>query len=207
MLGKPIEQLKIVTLHLGNGSSVAAVKRGKSVNTSMGFTPLAGVIMGTRSGVIDPAIIKFLMQKENMTVDEVDTMLNKKSGVLGVSGVSSDFRDLYSAAKDGNDRAVLALEMFVASVKRYIGSYAMIMGGVDAVVFTAGIGENTPDIREAITRDSEFLGIAIDKDKNAAARGIEMDISAAGARVATLVIPTNEELMIAKDTEFLTKKA
>ncbi|MCL2838616.1 MAG: acetate kinase [Oscillospiraceae bacterium] len=206
MLGKPIQELKIITLHLGNGSSVAAVKRGKSVDTSMGFTPLAGVVMGTRSGVIDPAIIKFLMQKENMTVDEVDNMLNKKSGVLGVSGISSDFRDLCKAAEDGNDRANLALDMFVASVKKYIGGYAMIMGGVDAIVFTAGIGENTASIRESITKDAEFLGIIIDKDKNNSARGIEMDVSGAGARVATLVIPTNEELMIAKETEFLTRK-
>jgi len=206
MLGKPIQDLKIITLHLGNGSSVAAVKRGKSVDTSMGFTPLAGVVMGTRSGVIDPAIIKFLMQKENISVDEVDNMLNKKSGVLGISGISSDFRDLCNAAEDGNDRAILALDMFVASVKKYIGGYAMIMGGVDAIVFTAGIGENTASIRESITKDTEFLGIIIDKDKNNSARGIEMDVSGAGAQVATLVIPTNEELMIAKDTEFLTRK-
>jgi len=203
MLGKPIEELKIITLHLGNGSSVAAVKHGKSVNTSMGFTPLAGVVMGTRSGMLDPAIIKFLMQKENMTVDQVDDMLNKKSGVLGVSGVSSDFRDLCKAADDGNDRAALALDMFVASVKRYIGSYAMIMGGVDAVVFTAGIGENTPTIREAIMKETEFLGAGIDDAKNNSSRGVEIDISAANAKVRTLVIPTNEELMIASDTENL----
>ena len=206
MLGKPIGDLKIITFHLGNGSSIAAIKNGKSMNTSMGFTPLAGVMMGTRSGVIDPAIIKFLMEKENMSVDDVDNMLNKKSGVLGVSGISSVFRDLYTAAENGNERAMLALEMFIFSVKQYIGSYAMVMGGVDAIVFTAGIGENTTKIREAIVKDAEFMGISIDKDKNAAARGIEMDISSADSKVKVLVVPTNEELMIAKDTEFLTKK-
>jgi len=205
MLGKPIEELKIITLHLGNGSSIAAVKHGKSINTSMGFTPLAGVVMGTRSGMLDPAIIKFIMQKENMTVDEVDNLLNKKSGVLGVSGVSSDFRDLCKAADEGNERAQLALDMFAASVKRYIGSYAMLMGGVDAIVFTAGIGENTDCVREAVASDSEFLGISIDKSKNAGLRGVEMDISTADAKVRTLVIPTNEELMIARDTKELMK--
>jgi len=204
MLGKPIEELKIITLHLGNGSSVAAVKNGVSVDTSMGFTPLPGLVMGTRSGDIDPAIVRFLMQKENLTVDEVDTMLNKQSGVFGISGVSSDFRDLEKASNEGNERAKLALEMFVASVKRYVGSYAMIMGGVDAIVFTAGIGENTAPIREAVMANTEFLGAGIDLTKNAV-RGVEADISADGAKVRTLVIPTNEELMIAKDTAELVK--
>jgi len=204
MLGKPIEELKIITLHLGNGSSVAAVKNGVSIDTSMGFTPLPGLVMGTRSGDIDPAIVRFLMQKENLTVDEVDTMLNKQSGVFGISGVSSDFRDLEKASNEGNERATLALEMFVASVKRYVGSYAMIMGGVDAIVFTAGIGENTAPIREAVMANTEFLGAGIDTAKNAV-RGVEADISADGAKVRTLVIPTNEELMIAKDTAELVK--
>lgn len=201
MLGRPIEELKLVTFHLGNGSSVTAVDGGKSVDTSMGFTPLSGVIMGTRSGVIDPAIIPYIMDKEHLSIKEVDKLLNKESGVLGISGISSDFRDLSKEADEGNERAKLALDMFVYSVKRYLGFYACAMGGVDAVVFTAGIGENNGAIRAAIMEGMEFLGAEIDLEKNKG-RG-EIDISAEGAKVKTLVIPTNEELMIALDTKAL----
>lgn len=204
MLGRPIEELKLVTFHLGNGSSVTAVDGGKSVDTSMGFTPLSGVIMGTRSGVIDPAIIPYIMDKEHLSIKEVDKLLNKESGVLGISGISSDFRDLSKEADEGNERAKLALDMFVYSVKRYLGFYACAMGGVDAVVFTAGIGENNGAIRAAIMEGMEFLGAAIDLEKNKG-RG-EIDISAEGAKVKTLVIPTNEELMIALDTKALVEE-
>ncbi len=204
MLGKPLEDLKLVTFHLGNGASITAIKGGKSIDTSMGFTPLAGVVMGTRSGIIDPAIVPYLMEKENMTIKEVDALLNKESGVLGISGVSSDFRDLEAAASEGNERARLALEMFAYSVKRYVGFYACAMGGLDAVVFTAGIGENNHAMREEILKDTEFLGIKIDLEKNVL-RG-EIDISTPDARVRTLVIPTNEELMIALDTKRLVGK-
>jgi acetate kinase len=202
LLKTPIEQLKIITCHLGNGSSITAVKNGKSVDTSMGFTPLAGVAMGTRSGMIDPAIVTFLMEKENLSIKEVNDLLNKKSGVLGISGVSSDFRDIHAAADEGNKRAKLALDIFAYSVKKYIGTYAAIMGGVDAIVFTAGIGENNAKMRTSILSGLEFMGIKIDEEKNAI-RGKEIDISTPDASVRTLVIPTNEELMIALDTKKL----
>lgn len=205
MLGRPIEELKIVTCHLGNGSSIAAVKGGKSIDTSMGFTPLDGLVMGTRSGNIDPAIIPYMMKKNDMTVSEVDTELNKESGVLGISGISSDFRDLTAAAHDGNERAQLALNMFTYSVKSYIGSYAAAMGGVDAVVFTAGIGENTAEVRADSVKGLDFMGITIDPEKNKM-RGEEADISKDGAPVRVLVIPTNEELMIARDTKRLVEQ-
>ena len=204
MLGKPIEELKIITLHLGNGSSVTAVKNGKSVDTSMGFTPLEGVIMGTRCGEIDPAILTFLMEKENLDYNQVNSLLNKESGVLGISGVSSDFRDLDDAIREGNKRAKLALDMFCYSVKKYIGEYEVAMGGVDAIVFTAGVGENNAEAREEITSELAFMGIQVDKEKNNV-RGVAADVSAAGATVRTLVIPTNEELMIALDTQKLTQ--
>lgn len=202
MLGKPIEDTKIITCHLGNGSSITAVKGGKSIDTSMGFTPLAGVCMGTRSGNIDPAIITFLMEKENLSYKEINDVLNKESGVFGVSGVSSDFRDLDAAAEEGNEQAKLALDLFAYSVKKYIGQYAAVMGGVDAVVFTAGIGENNANMRLNIAAGLEFMGIKIDKEKNTI-RGKEVDVSAPGAKVKTLVIPTNEELMIALETKRL----
>ncbi len=201
MLNKDIKDLKIVTCHLGNGSSVAAVDGGKSVDTSMGFTPLAGTLMGTRSGDIDPAIIPFVMEKKNMDTKAIDAMLNKESGVYGVSGLSSDFRDLDKAASEGNERAKLAQDMFVYAIKRYIGFYAAAMGGVDAVVFTAGVGENDGRMRAQMVEGLEFMGIEIDAEKNKQ-RG-ELDISADGARVKTLVIPTNEELMIALETKAL----
>ncbi len=204
MLGKPIEQLKIITCHLGNGSSVAAVKNGKVIDTTMGLTPLAGILMGTRSGDLDPAIVTFLMEKENLDIDGINEVLNKKSGVFGVSGVSSDFRDLDAASKEGNKRAQAALKMFSYGIKKYIGAYCAAMGGTDAVVFTAGVGENDGAMRAAIVDGLEFLGIKIDAEKNKL-RGEAIDISAEGALVRTLVIPTDEEMMIATETERLVK--
>ena len=198
MMGR--KDLKLVTCHLGNGSSISAVVNGKCVDTSMGFTPLDGVIMGTRSGSIDPAVVTYLINNCGMTAKEVDTMLNKKSGVLGVSGFSSDFRDLTNAANEGNERAALAVDMFYYSVKKLIGTYAAAMGGIDALVFTGRIGENDAVYRAAITDGLDFMGIKIDLEKNNV-RGIKRDVSADGATVRTLVIPTNEELMIALDTK------
>ena len=203
-LGKPAEELKIVTCHLGNGSSVSAVKNGKCVDTSMGFTPLDGVVMGTRCGSIDPAVVTYLVNNCDMTATEVDALMNKKSGVFGISGVSSDFRDLSAAAESGNERAELALKMFAYSVKKLIGSYAAAMGGIDAVVFTGGIGENDGAMRKAITEGLEFMGISVDDAKNGV-RGQMADISKDGTAVKVLAIPTNEELMIALDTERLLK--
>lgn len=206
MLGKKPEELKMITCHMGNGSSITAVDGGKSVDTSMGFTPLAGVVMGTRCGDIDPAIVKFIAESENMTISEVDALLNKQSGVQGISGVSSDFRDLEAAQAQGNERAALALDMFVESVRKYIGAYMVKMGGVDAIIFTAGIGENTPVMRDAITKNLEAFGIKVDPEKNEKAiRGAQMDISADDSKVKVLVVPTNEELMIAKETLELLK--
>lgn len=198
-LGISTEGLKMVTCHLGNGSSFAAVKDGKCVDTSMGLTPLAGICMGTRTGDIDPAIVPFLMKNENLTPDEVDTLLNKKSGVLGVSGVSSDFRDLHKAATEGNERAQLALDMFSYQGSKIVGSYAAAMGGVDVIVFTAGIGENTDTVREAIIKPLEFMGAKIDPAKNNGTR-TEAIISADDSKVKIVVIPTNEELAIAQET-------
>ena len=199
LLGKKPEELKIITCHLGNGSSISAVDCGKCVDTSMGFTPLDGVVMGTRTGSMDPAVVTYLMKNENLDVAGVDALMNKKSGVFGVSGISSDFRDLSAASDEGNERAQLALDMFVYSVKKKIGECAAIMGGVDAVVFTAGVGENDSATRAAITENLEFMGIEIDLEKNKV-RGEALDISKDNAKVRTLVIPTNEELMIALDT-------
>ena len=204
MLGKPIKELKLISCHLGNGSSVTAVDGGKSVDTSMGFTPLAGLPMGTRAGDIDAGILEYLMNKYNMDIKEMLNVLNKKSGVQGISGVSSDFRDLEKAKAEGNQRAALALDVFHYSVKKLIGSYAAVMGGVDAVIFTAGVGENGAGDRKAIVSGLEFMGIKIDDEKNSK-RGEEIDISAEGATVHTLVIPTNEELMIAMDTAAIAK--
>ncbi len=206
MLGKKPEELKMITCHMGNGSSITAVDGGKSVDTSMGFTPLAGVVMGTRCGDIDPAIVKFIAESENMTIGEVDALLNKQSGVQGISGVSSDFRDLEAAQAEGNERASLALDMFVESVRKFIGAYMVKMGGVDAIIFTAGIGENTPVMRDEITKNLEAFGIKVDPEKNEKAiRGAQMDISSADSKVKVLVVPTNEELMIAKETLELLK--
>ena len=206
MLGRPVEELKIITCHLGNGSSIAAVMNGKCIDTSMGLTPLAGICMGTRCGDIDPAIVTFIMQKEGLDMKGIDNLMNKKSGVMGVSGVSSDFRDLYAAADQGNARARLALDMFIYQCKKYIGAYAAAMGGVDAVVFTAGIGENTYQIREDAVSGLGYMGIEIDALKNKGIRGVEANVSAEGAKAQVLVIPTNEELAIAKETDRLVKK-
>ena len=202
MLGKPIESLKLISCHLGNGSSIAAVFHGKSVDTSMGFTPLAGLPMGTRSGDLDAGILEFLMNKYGMDIKEMLNVLNKKSGVQGVSGVSSDFRDLGAAADNGNSRAALALDMFAYSVKKYIGSYAAAMGGADAIIFTAGVGENDGPCRMAIASGLEFMGVKMDADANNV-RGKEAIISAIDSKVKVLLIPTNEELMIALDTAAL----
>lgn len=202
LLNKDIEDLKIITCHLGNGASLCAVKNGKSIETSMGFTPLGGLAMGTRCGNIDPAIVPFLMANENLNIDDINTLLNKKSGVLGISGVSSDFRDIEKAAKDGNDKAELALDVFCNKVKEYIGAYAAIMGGLDVVVFTAGIGENSIEIREKICDGLEFMNIELDKEKNNV-RGENAIVSKDTSKVKILVVPTNEELMIARETEKL----
>jgi acetate kinase len=199
MLNKPIEETKLVTLHLGNGSSISAVKNGKSIDNSMGFTPLEGILMGTRSGNIDPAIVPFIMEKEGLSTDEMNNYLNKKCGVYGVSGVSSDFRDLEDAANNGNNRAQLALQIFAYQAKKFIGSYVAAMNGLDAIVFTGGIGENSSTTRKMICEDMEFFGIKIDEEKNQV-RGKQADISAEAAKTKVLVIPTNEELMIAMDT-------
>lgn len=205
MLGKPIEELKLITCHLGNGSSIAAIKNGKSYDTSMGFTPLDGLPMGTRSGNIDPAIIKFIAQQENLDASEVIDILNTKSGMLGVSGVSSDFRDLDDAIDKGNAKAILAKALFVGSVKKTIGSYIAAMNGVDAIIFTAGVGENDAGVRENVCKDMDFLGIKIDLNLNNV-RGVMRDISDASASVKTLIIPTNEELVIARDTAAILSK-
>ena len=202
MLGKPIEQLKLISCHLGNGSSVTAIDGGKSIDTSMGFTPLAGLPMGTRSGDIDAGILEYLMNKYGMDITEMLTILNKKSGVMGVSGVSSDFRDLEEAFEQGNERAGLAVDMFNYGVKKLIGAYAAAMGGVDAIIFTAGVGENSASQRMAIASDLEFMGVKMDEDANKV-RGEERVISAPDSKVTVLLIPTNEELMIAMDTEAL----
>ena len=199
ILGKPIEELKIVSCHLGNGSSITAVDGGKSVDTSMGLTPLAGLPMGTRSGDMDAGIMEYIMKKYDMSMADMMTTLNKKSGVLGISGVSSDFRDLDNAAAEGNQRAALAMEVFEYGVRKMIAEYAAAMGGVDAVIFTAGVGENSADMRLNFVKGLEFMGIEIDAEKNNF-RGEERIVSPDGAKVKVLVIPTNEELMIAKDT-------
>ena len=200
-LGKKPEELKIVTCHLGNGSSITAVDGGKSVDTSMGFTPLAGVPMGTRSGDIDTAAAEYLAKKEGMDISEALTYLNKKCGMAGVSGVSSDFRDLTKAADEGNKRAKLALDLFSYSCKKYVGAYAAAMNGVDCIVFTAGVGENTPCVREAICENMQYLGLVIYKEKNLEKNnGAIRDITGKNSKVKVLIIPTNEELVIARET-------
>ena len=199
MLGKKPEEVKLISCHLGNGSSVAAVDGGKSVDTSMGFTPLAGVPMGTRSGDVDAGILQYLMNKYGMDIDQMLDVLNKKSGVEGLSGVSSDFRDLENAEEEGNELAILALDKFAYEVKKYVGAYAAAMGGVDAIIFTAGVGENDGGIRTAICQGLEFMGVKMDP-ATAGIRGEEAVLSAPDSSVKVLLIPTNEELMIAMDT-------
>ncbi len=203
-LGKDPAELKIISCHLGNGSSITAVNGGKSVDTSMGLTPLAGLPMGTRSGDMDCGVIEFIAKKYGMDVIQSVNMLNKKSGVLGISGVSSDFRDLDDAAAEGNERAALAIQIFEYQIRKLIGGYAAAMGGVDAVIFTAGVGENSPSIRANACAGLDFMGITIDPEKNAQ-RGEDRVISKDGAPVQVLVIPTNEELMIAMDTAEIVK--
>jgi len=199
MLGKKIEDLKIITCHLGNGSSMSAVDGGKSVDTSMGMTPLEGVLMGTRSGNVDPASLQFIMKHEGLDIDQMMDILNKKSGLLGVSGLSSDMRDVELAAEKGEQRAAIALELLNYGIRKYIGAYAAVMGGVDAIVFTAGIGENAPELREQVLENMEYMGVRVDREKNKV-RGKETDVSAVDSKVRILVIPTNEELVIARDT-------
>jgi acetate kinase len=198
-LGLKREDLRIITCHLGNGSSIAAVDHGKCVDTSMGMTPLEGLIMGTRSGNLDPAVLQYIMNSDQIDVDTLLNVLNKESGLLGISGVSSDMRDIEIAAAEGNQNAQMALDMLYAGIKKYIGAYAAIMGGVDVIVFTAGIGENGMELRENVMDGFGFLGAVIDKEKNKV-RGKERDISAQDSRVKVLVIPTNEEIVIARDT-------
>ena len=207
VLGKPIEELKIITCHLGNGSSITAIDGGKAIDTSMGFTPQEGVVMGTRSGSVDPTVVTYLMKTKGYTAQEVEDILNKKSGLLGVSGVSNDLRNVFEAAGNGNKRAKLAIDLLITSIKRLIGAYTAEMNGLDALVFTAGIGENQANVREMVCENMSYLGIEIDTDKNTNfTRGIPFDITKEGARVATWIIPTDEEYMIAIDTQRLASK-
>lgn len=204
MMNKPLEQLCIISCHLGNGSSLAAVKYGRSIDTSLGYGTACGVMMGTRSGDVDSAILIDLMENYGMTVSEIKEMVYKKSGILGISGLSSDQRDVEDAAEAGNERAELALELFASSVRKYIGAYAVTMGALDAIVFTAGVGENGPQMRERICRGLEILGVRIDPRLNDF-KGLQKGISTPESRVKVLVIPTNEELMIARETNRLSK--
>lgn len=206
MLGKPIKELRLISCHLGNGASIAAVHGGKSIDTSMGFTPLEGITMGTRSGSIDPALIPFIMKKTGQSAEEVINVLNKKSGLLGITGFSSDLRDIEEAANVGNERAELALTIFANHIHKYIGSYVARMNGVDAIIFTAGIGENSAAVRERVLRGLEFMGVYWDKDLNREGGGGDRFISYPFSPVKVLVIPTNEEVMIARDVMRLAKK-
>ena len=205
ILGRPIEELRLVTCHLGNGSSMAAVQFGKSVDTSMGMTPLEGVIMGTRSGNVDPAVLQFIMNHENLDINQMLDILNKQSGFLGISGISSDMRDVEEAAAKGDRNAQISIDMLYQGIKKYIAAYAAVMGGVDAVIFTAGIGENGWELREGVLENMEFLGIKFDKEKNKV-RGKEIEISTPDSKVKVLVVPTNEEIVIARDTLALVGK-
>ena len=200
LLGKPIEELRIITCHIGNGASIAAIDGGESIDTSMGFTPLAGVTMGTRSGNIDPALIPFIMEKTNKSAEEVLNVLNKESGLLGISGTSSDLRDLEGDAQEGNKRAQIALDVFAERIHKYIGSYATRMHGVDVIVFTAGVGENSDVVRAKVLEGLEFMGVYWDPKKNEGLRGKEAFSNYPHSPVKCLVIPTNEEVMIARDT-------
>jgi len=197
LLGKDIKELKIITAHLGNGCSMAAVKHGQSIDTTMGFTPLEGLLMGTRSGDLDPSLILFIMGKEGLTVGEANTLLNKHSGLIGISGESSDMREILTAVKDNQQRAKWAFEIFCYRIKKYVGAYAAAMGGLDALVFTGGIGENSQEIREEVCKEMEFLGIHLDDLKN---QNAELVISTENSKVSVMRIPTNEELVIALDT-------
>ena len=199
-MGKDIKDLKIVSCHLGNGSSITAVDGGKSVDTSMGFTPLDGVLMGTRTGAVDPSAVTYIQEKHGFSAAEMSEYMNKKSGFLGVSGISSDNRDITAAAEKGDKRAILASEMLQYQIKKYIGSYAAVMNGFDAVLFTGGIGENAWEVREGVCKDMEFFGIKIDTEKNKSTRGELIKISTPDSKVEVWIVPTNEELLIARDT-------
>ena len=199
LLNKPLAKLKIISCHLGNGASITAIKNGKSIETSMGFTPLEGLVMGTRSGDLDPAIIPFLADKENIEISKIDDILNKKSGLLGISELSSDFRDIEKAAETGNKQAELAIDIFSYRIQKYIGAYTAVMGGVDAVAFTAGIGENSISVRKNILSGLDYLGVELDQEENEV-RGQEKIISTDNSEVTALVIPTDEELVIARET-------
>ena len=206
LMGKDIKDLKIITCHLGNGSSITAIKGGKVVDTSMGLTPLDGIMMGTRTGSLDPSVVTFIAEQEHISPAEMDTLLNKKSGFLGISGISSDDRDVCAAAESGNERAKLAIEILEYDILKYIGSYTAVLGGVDAIVFTAGIGENQYTHRENVCHNLEFMGVKIDDEVNKkAVRGVESKISTDESSVDVFVIPTNEELVIARDTMALVK--
>lgn len=206
LMGKDIKDTKIITCHLGNGSSITAIDGGKVVDTSMGLTPLDGIMMGTRTGSLDPSVVTFIAEKEHFSPSEMDTVLNKKSGFLGISGVSSDDRDVSAAAEEGNERAKLAIDMLEYEILKYIGSYTAVLGGVDAIVFTAGIGENQSSHRENICHNLAYMGVKIDDEVNAKSiRGVEGKISTPDSTVEVFVIPTNEELVIARDTMALVK--
>lgn len=201
MLGKPIEELKLITCHLGNGASIAAIDKGIAVDTSMGFTPLEGLLMGTRSGDLDPAIILHIMAREELSLHEANTLMNKHSGLAGISGISSDMSEIEESALEGNTNAKLALDIFCYRLKKYITSYMGAMNGLDALIFTAGVGENSSTVRKQTCENLDFFGIGLDESKNKQIKAIEADISAADAKIKTLVIPTNEELVIARDTK------
>lgn len=202
VMGKPVEKLKIITCHMGNGSSITATKYGEAIDTSMGFTPQDGVMMGTRSGAIDPSVLTYIMKTEGISAQEMDDIINRKSGLLGISGVSNDCREIWVEADKGNKRAALAMKMLVGGVKKIVGSYLAEMNGADAIVFTAGIGENDHLVRELVCKDMDFFGIKIDEEKNAASpKGTFNDITAPDGKVKVFIIPTDEEYMIAKDTQ------
>jgi len=207
MLGRPLEELKLITCHLGNGASITAIEGGVSIDTSMGFTPLEGLLMGTRTGDLDPAIILHIMAREELTLHEANTLLNKHSGLAGISGVSSDMREIIESAKNNHSNAKIALDTYCYRLRKYIAAYVGVMGGLDALIFTAGIGENSPDVREYSLQNLGFLGLKLDKAKNNQAIGKEMDISADDATIKTLVIPTNEELVIARDTKRIVEES
>ena len=205
-MGRDIKDLKIVSCHLGNGSSITAVDGGKSIDTSMGFTPLDGVVMGTRTGAVDPSAVTFVADKHHFTPSEMSEYMNKKSGFLGVSGIGSDNRDVQAASLEGNKRAQLVSDMLVYEIKKYIGSYAAAMNGLDAVLFTGGIGENSYEVREGVCEDMDYFGIKIDKELNRRERGKLVKISTPDSKVEVWIVPTNEELLIARDTLALISK-
>ncbi len=204
--GKDLKDMKVITCHIGNGSSITAIKDGKVIDTSMGLTPLDGFMMGTRTGTLDPSVVTYIAEKENLTPKQLDDLFNKKSGLLGISGVSSDDRDVLAAERAGNERAKLAHEMLCYQIKKFIGSYSAALNGVDAIVFTAGLGEHQWMHREAIMKDMEYLGVELDVEANLKAVGVEGKISTENSKVAVYVIPTNEELVIARDTKALVEK-